>query len=177
MDKEHILQKIQEYAEAHQGKSPGRYVIETIYGIKPTDWEGKYWPRWNDALNEAGLSPNTMKTAYDFDHLISLYIEYIREIGRLPVKAEFRIKSRKDNTFPAYDTFINHLGKKSGHPELLKRHCEKTDGYEDIIAICDNAIRLAPPKKHSESSPEKSTDNTVHGYVYLLKSGKHYKIG
>ncbi len=176
MDKEYILQKIQEYAEAHQGKSPGMKSIEKFSNVKTSDWRGKYWARWSDAVSEAGLSPNKINTKFDPDDVINRYIDFIREIGKLPIESEVMLKSRNEKEFPHKHTFNHHMGKISIRAEFLKTFCEGKKGYKDIIAICDKAIRSAPPK-NSEVLPEEPTGSTDYGYVYLLKSGKFYKIG
>jgi hypothetical protein len=56
MDKQHILEEIRRTAAANNGEPLGvaRFFQET--GIKETDWRGKFWVRWGEALREAGLS-------------------------------------------------------------------------------------------------------------------------
>ena len=52
-DKQRILNEIRQTAEANGGVPLGvaRFLQET--GIKATDWAGKFWVRWGDALREA----------------------------------------------------------------------------------------------------------------------------
>ena len=177
MNKEYILQKINDYAEAHNGKSPGTKLFENFTGIATKDWHGKYWARWSDALEEAGLVANSFNSSYDSKYVIDHYIDYVREIKRIPVVAEIKLKSRQDASFPHHNTFDNHLGKQSTRAEFLKAHCEKLEGYEDIIAICESVIRLKPHEKLADIIIDKPESSVVHGFVYLLKSGKFYKIG
>jgi len=35
-----------------------RFLAET--GIRESDWQGRYWIRWSDALAEAGFKANTL---------------------------------------------------------------------------------------------------------------------
>jgi hypothetical protein len=49
-----------------------RFNRET--GIKMSDWRGKIWARWGDALREAGFLPNQLQTAYDEAMLIEKFI-------------------------------------------------------------------------------------------------------
>jgi hypothetical protein len=46
-------------------------------GNKQTDWYGRYWARWGDALQEAGFSPNEMQTAFSEEDLIRKYVSLI----------------------------------------------------------------------------------------------------
>jgi hypothetical protein len=177
MNKEYILQKIRDYAEAHNGKSPGIKLFEKFSGIRINDWHGKYWARWSDALEEVGLAANSFRSSYDSKYVIDHYIDYVREIGHIPVIAEIKMKSRQDTSFPHHNTFDNHLGKQSTRAKFLKAHCEELEGHEDIITICENAIRSKPQEHYAEIIADESESGAVHGYVYLLKSGKFYKIG
>ena len=52
--KAHILDEIELTAEANGGQALGRLRFYAETGIKETDWSGKYWVRWSDALREAG---------------------------------------------------------------------------------------------------------------------------
>ena len=56
--KAHMLDEIERTAEANGGRALGRQRFYAETGIKETDWSGKYWVRWSDALREAGFAPN-----------------------------------------------------------------------------------------------------------------------
>jgi len=51
------------------------------------------------------------------------------------------------------------------------------DGYEDVIDICIDAICSLPKNQKPKIFVDKTASDVVHGYVYLIKSGKYYKIG
>src|ERR1700733_10610434 len=100
MDKQHILAEIKRTAKGNHGEPLGvaRFFQET--GIKDTDWHGKFWARWGDALREAGFEPNQFNKAYAERELIEKFISLIRELGRFPVRGELKMKSRADEHFP-----------------------------------------------------------------------------
>lgn len=58
MNKHHILDEIRRTAATNGDRPLGRDRFERETGIKMSEWEGRYWARWNDAVREAGLSPN-----------------------------------------------------------------------------------------------------------------------
>jgi hypothetical protein len=50
VDRADIVAAIQRTAEANGGKPPGRLRLQSETGIRESDWRGKYWARWNDAV-------------------------------------------------------------------------------------------------------------------------------
>lgn len=51
MNKERILQEMKRTAEAHGGLPLGMLRFFREIGMKESDRKGKYWARWNDAVN------------------------------------------------------------------------------------------------------------------------------
>lgn len=169
-DKQHIINEIKRTAEKNDGVPLGvqRFYAET--GIRQGDWFGKYWARWGDALVEAGYKPNERQIAYEDDWLIEKLISIIRELRRFPVEGELRLKRKQDKGFPSASVF-DRLGKKA---ELARKVIEYTNGKEgfaDIVEIC------TPIARAIEREPSSREDQPTIGYVYLIKSGRYYKIG
>ncbi|SRR6266849_6839223 len=171
MNKQHILQEIKRTAEANGGLPLGRLRFFRETGIKESDWKGKYWARWNDAVTEAGLEPNQKTSAYEEELLIERFISLMRELGRFPVVAEIRMKVRSDASFPNDKTF-GRFGSKPQFAAKISDHCRTRSGYEDVVAMC--AAIADRPKANGDDVDD---NQTVIGYVYLMKSGKFYKLG
>lgn len=57
MTKQHILNETKRTAEANRGIPLGVKAFRHETGIKISDWHGKYWARWSDAVKEAGFVP------------------------------------------------------------------------------------------------------------------------
>jgi hypothetical protein len=172
MTKQKILDEIKRTAEDNQGKPLGidRFAEQT--GIKSSDWEGKHWVRWGDAVREAGYEANEMgwKRKTDESFLLEKLTVLIRELGHYPVFNELKLKKRSDSEFPSVRVF-HRIG--SRYQILLKviSHCKSIGGFEDVVAICEPLVSTKQPKE------DDSRDEFEIGFVYLLKSGKHYKIG
>jgi hypothetical protein len=113
MTKDFILNEIRRTACENEGKALGTQTFFNATGIKQSDWFGKYWVRWGDALKEAGLEANEFKSAYDIDYLCERYIELTRELGRIPLEGDLRMKGRSDKTFPSHSAFLQRLGTKN----------------------------------------------------------------
>lgn len=171
--KNHILDEIRRTAKGNGGVPLGRQRFYAETGIKEGDWSGRYWARWSDALKEAGFHPNRLQARLDDSLVLEKLALMIRELGRFPVEAELKIRRREDATFPSHNTF-NRFGSRSGLAASVTSWCEKRDGYGDVIAIC------APQHKHEPGTPtptRSGSDTVEFGAVYLLRSGRYYKIG
>jgi hypothetical protein len=171
MKKEHILQEIRRTAEANGGAPLGWRKFTKETGIREADWLGKHWARWSDGLREAGYAPNQMTTGYDETFLFQKFIELARELKKLPVKGDFLFKSRRDSTFPHSSTFEN-FGSKAELVTSVKEYCQSREGYEDIVLLCEGYVS----RTNNDSEAADSSDGEI-GFIYLMKSGKFFKIG
>jgi hypothetical protein len=81
MDREHIIAAIRRTATENGGLPPGARRFSEETGIPGKEWLGKHWPRWGDALREAGFEPNRLRGALDGDDLFKRYAELVRELG------------------------------------------------------------------------------------------------
>lgn len=171
MTKQHILDEIKRTAKANGGVALGvkRFYAET--GVKHSDWFGKYWARWNDALSEAGLSPNQITAAYDGDVLLEKLIALARELGRFPANGDLRLKAHNEKGFPNPKTFETRFGTKSQFVSAVLEYCRQRNGYDDVITFCKAVVSR-------KKQPKEDTDELGQiGFVYLFKSGRFYKIG
>jgi hypothetical protein len=171
MDKQYILDEIRRTAKENGGVPLGRQRFLAKTGIRESDWMGRFWVKWSDAVREAGYEPNTKQVAFEDIYLLQKLAELIRELGHYPIAAELRMKARQQPDFPSHNTF-SRFGRKSQVAEALLHWCATNPGWEDVQAIC--AEHATDPK--SDGLTE-DTEAAEIGYVYLLKSGKYYKVG
>jgi hypothetical protein len=172
MDKQHILSEIRRTAAENGGAPLGMSRFSQETGIKQSDWLGKIWARWSDAIREAGLKPNQLQTGYGEDVLIEKFIALARELGHFPVATEVKMKARGDDNFPWHNTFAR-FGNKQQFAAKILNYCKTRDGYNDVIALC------APIAAATQGAGDKgaSEPEGAIGFVYLMKSGRYYKIG
>jgi hypothetical protein len=169
--KQFILDEIKRTAEANGGMPLGRARFTQETGIKESDWAGKLWARWGDALREAGFDANRLQMPYDAGVLIEKWIELIRDLGHFPVASEVRLKSHSDANFPSHNTFAR-FGSKQQFAAKILDYCAGRTSYEDVVALC--APLASPPQVLAQENTE---SEQVFGFVYLMKSGRYYKIG
>jgi hypothetical protein len=126
--------------------------------------------RWNDALREAGFAPNKMQEAYGEEVLIEKYVGLARELGHIPVKGELLMKRRSDPSFPHSKTY-ERLGSKAKFLSKVLEYCRSRGGFEDIVQLC------VPIPSSEENPKHEKLKAAADGCVYLLKTGRYYKIG
>jgi Meiotically up-regulated gene 113 len=170
MDKEFILSEIKRTTAANGGKAHGSRRFATETGIKQSDWFGVHWARWGDALREAGFAANELNSGYDAAELLGNYADLALELGRLPSGGDLRLKARGNCRFPSHNAF-GRLGTKAEFVRQLGDYCRANAGYEAVLAWCDEYVA------GSKLSADDAGPEPVFGVVYLLKSGRFYKVG
>lgn len=165
--KEKIILEIQKIAN-ELGTSPGQKTFANSTGITEKEWKGVYWARWGDALRDAGLAPNTLQERYNDDFLLKRYCDATRHFGKAPTKAELRMHSKTVDAFPSYTTMQKHFGTFANLRAKARSWASLKEGYSDVV-----------PLLPAEESTTATIANAKHedGWVYLLQSGTHYKIG
>lgn len=147
-----------------------RFAAET--GIRDRDWLGRFWARWSDALADAGFPPNEYQRRFDDDEVLAKLVEEIRRLGRMPTVAEMGLRRRADRSFPdakVYDRF----GPKAAWPGRVVNYCRDRPEDADVLEI---VTPLIVEDDAPEPEPEPEAGERF-GFVYLLRSGRHYKIG
>lgn len=170
MQKNHILDEIRRTAAENGGKPLGhaRFFQET--GIKVSDWYGKYWSRWGDALKEAGFEPNTLRPSFSEEYVLQKLADLSQELGRIPSVGEMRLRKRTDPTFPNMKVYERH-GRKPEVVAKLANYCRTRTELKDVLAMCETR---ALPALVSETTNDQEPEI---GFVYLIKAGRYFKIG
>lgn len=167
--KQDILDAIRRTGRANSGVPLGekRFLKET--GINSYDW-GKFWARFGDAQKEAGFTPNQLEAGYSDEFLIEQLIALIRKLGKFPTVREIRVEHSNHDTFPSRSAYYR-LGNKEQLVAKVLEYCAQKNGHDDIVHICESTI------KHPDKVEQRDTSGHDVFEVYLMKSGKYYKIG
>jgi len=169
MDKQEILDAIR--GTAMGGVAVGHRQFASQTGIGQSEWS-RYWARWGDAVREAGLEPSRWSEAFNEDVLVEHLIVLARAYGRLPVNSEIRLQARTGSGFPSDKTF-RRLGSKSQLMAKVREYCQGRPGYEDVLLMCSASTETGG---HASASTDEDSKES-RGFVYLMKHGRHYKIG
>lgn len=173
MDRDTIIQAIRQVAESNGGIVPGRARFEQFTGISEGMWSGKYWTRWSDAVAAAGLTAGRMNEAHSEEHLLSHLARLTLVLGHVPTQAEIRMARTKDKSFPNNKTFYR-FGNKARCIERLRAFCQGHAEFGNVSRL----LPQAPADENARSTVLTANDKVpADGYVYMLKLGKHFKIG
>lgn len=166
MDKEFILGEIRRLANSI-GRSPGREAFEADTGIRRSEWHGKLWRTWGDALKEAGLKENELVTKLTKDSVLQQFAIAVRHYGRIPADIDLRMFARNNEGFPSHSVFTSHFSGKAGLVSAFSDWVRNNPDYSDLLPLLPDQPRLE----------EMRSDTIREGFVYLLRSGDHFKVG
>lgn len=175
MNKSHILDEIRRTARENGGVPLGGRRFRSETGIRRSDWYGKHWLRWGDAVREAGFSPNAFQVGLPEALLLEKLAALIRELGHYPIEAELRMKRRSDSNSPSPEVLAARFGRRRQLAARLIEHYRARRGWEDVVAICELVVGQGQSTEASDAKLPPSFEQV--GSVYLLKSGRSYKIG
>ena len=176
MNKEQILAEIRRTAADNGGTPVGMGRFEKDTGVKETDWRGRFWVRWSDAVREAGFTPLPLNSKTDQTVLLSQLASFVRELGRFPTYAEIRMRKLQDAAFPSHGV-VTRMGSRRQILEQVAAFCEDRPDFQDVAVISKRLMDNDP----EASALDSSEGNLVTGYVNLalMKVGreKRLKIG
>jgi len=175
MDREYIIAEIRRTAQENGGVPLGRDRFAAQTGIRTSDWSARFWVRWGDALLEAGFEPNALQGEYGADKLLECFVGFARELGHFPVNAELRMKAAQERSFPSHTIWHSHFGSKREFVNRVLDYCSARADLADVCAMCA-AVAGTGNLVRRPREPVRKKDEAF-GSVYLIRSGRHYKIG
>lgn len=173
LTKDDVLREIRRTAAENGGVAPGKIAFFAATGIRESDWSGRWWTTWSAAVREAGLEPQRLNPRLNDDLVLDAAARIIRKYGRFPTSAEIRFECNSDRTLPSHNTFHRFGGLRGLRTRLRAFTAER--GLSDVAA----AIGEHPDEPlAADVVPDgEDTRALADGFVYLIKSGRHFKIG
>jgi hypothetical protein len=110
------------------------------------------------------------------EELLKSYANLAVELGRLPLEADLRMRAKHDSEFPSHTSFAARLGSKLERVELLLKYCRANPEFAAITPLCEEYKSKTKQPKSNDSSDVSSKPEAEIGYVYLIKSGRFYRI-
>lgn len=158
-----ILAAIRKAAAENGGLPPPEFQFRRATGFPGYTWRGKYWPRWSDALQDAGII-NPRIAAKDDEYLLSKLAAAVRHYQRVPTGTELAHYARNHPGFPAQMTLTRRFLGKRQLIDALRRWAESKPDMADVAGFCSRDRNASARRDELPA-------------VYLLRSGEFFKIG
>ena len=176
-DKQDILNEIRRTAAQNEGKPVGVDRFRTETGIAEHEWCGVHWARWSDALSEAGFEPLEWTVGLSEEEILEVLVRLVRQYRRYPTTKEILIEKRANAAIPTPKAIVRKVGLKADAIRKLRDYCSRREDYADVSTILTKETIGSVVEKDDSQGKNGTSKLKPSGYVYLLKSGKLYKIG
>ncbi|MDD5544603.1 MAG: GIY-YIG nuclease family protein [Acidobacteriia bacterium] len=168
LSSESIIKTYTTLVNEHGGRLIGERVFIRETGISNYHWHGGFWRSWSAFQEAAGYSPNDQTQKIPDEVLLRRFAELALERNEPPIEADLNLKRKQDPSFPN---------------KLAFRRWGNRDALLDAVALyCEGKEEFAPVLELLRQGSSRRLDLRlgslrVNGFVYLLRSGKNYKIG
>jgi hypothetical protein len=176
MNRDHILSEIRRTATTNSGVPLGRSRFRDETGIKESDWSGRFWSRWSDAVKEAGFEPNELQSKLSDDELLLAFASLIEKLGHIPTHPEVRLHARANPGFPSHNTFARFGAKEALLARVHGLAAALPDKFPLALALCEPHAPISD-SQNDEDEIATAEAPFEFGFVYLMRSAGHYKIG
>lgn len=176
-DKEYILGEIRRVAARNAGKPVGMDRFRTETGISEHQWRGVHWARWSDALSEAGFGPLEWTTGSTVEEILEVLAILVRQYGRYPTNSEILLSKKINEAIPTPNAIRRKIGAKPETIKKLREFCHSREDLSDISPLLVSEAVLSHPENNDTATTVRGGKLKPSGYVYLVKSGRLYKIG
>ncbi len=166
--KEDILAAYNDLVAKHGGTVIGAAVFERETGISPHYWRGGYWRSWSAFQEAAGHAPNAPTQKIPDETLLQRFAELAMERAEIPTQPDVKLKRREDPTFPSDDSF-RRFGSRDALLAKVAEYCESKERFLPVLHLLKAGL--------SASLDQRLASFAITGFVYLLRSGKNYKLG
>jgi hypothetical protein len=166
--KESIIAAYNDLVKEAGGKVIGEAVFARETGISSFYWRGGYWRSWSAFQAAAGHLPNQPTQKIPDDVLLRRYSELVLELGTIPTEADLNLKRRQDRSFPDKMGF-RRWGDRNALLSRVTEYCEGKKEFEPVLELLSRGA--------SKTLDHRLGSLQIQGFVYLLRSGKYYKLG
>ena len=168
MTKDAILRLLRDIAEAEGGDVSFRRFRD-LSGVKEKQVVGAHWATWNDAKREAGLATAQFVIPRIQDEsVVPAFAALLVQLGKWPTESQMRLAKRRDKAIPS----VKVLSRLTTDREFLKKlraHCETRQELASVVGL---VVAKSAKRVHLDGGAVVTT-----GYVYMMRSGRRYKIG
>ena len=170
MSRDEILSEIRRVAHERGGRV-GLAAFLKATGIPEKQILGMHWVIWNEALTDAGIATTSFRRPRtDETSVLEAVAQLVQRRKKWPTDNAFSLERRRDSSFPSLKV-IRRLRQSGALASRLQAHCAERPDLADAARIAAEQITL----RSGEAAPLGRAP--VQGYVYMMRSGRRYKIG
>ena len=166
--KEKIVNAYKRLMKARDGNPIGERMFKRETGFSHHYWKGGYWRSWSAFQGEAGYAPNSPTEKISDEILLRRFAELALERNQVPSEADLMIKRNEDPSFPSKGPF-RRWGSRDALLAKVAEYCENEERFAPVLDFLKRGV--------SNSEDRRLDSGHVKGFVYLLRSGKNYKLG
>ena len=166
--KEKIIAAYNDLVKERGGKLIGERIFARETGFSHHYWKGGFWRSWSAFQSEAGYIPNIQTSKIPDEILLYRYAELALERNALPSEADLMLKRKDDPSFPNKLAY-RRWGTRDQLLEKVAEYCQGEEKFASVVRLLSEGF--------SNSLDQKIDSQRIKGFVYLLRSGKNYKIG
>lgn len=169
--KQQILSEIQRLAAIYDGRLSIRKFCEES-GIKEHQMLGVHWVRWNDALTDAGIKTTNsfFQPRIEDTAVIEALAQLIQRSGKWPKDNDLLMERRTNQNFPSIKV-IRRVRSASPLAARILSYCSGQPSLSIAAQIAEEVAKVESVESPSVVLP------AISGYVYMMKTGRRYKIG
>lgn len=166
--KESIISAYNALVRERGGVPVGEGIFTRETGIPRYSWRGRYWRSWSAFQADAGHAPNIPTQKIDDEILLHRFSELALERNEVPTEADLTLKRKEDPSFPGKLVF-RRWGSRNALLAAVAEYCEGREQFAPVLSLLRQGT--------SGRLDHRLDSFRVKGFVYLVRSGKYYKLG
>ncbi len=166
--KEKIIGTYHRLVKEHGGTPIGERVFMRETGFSHHYWKGGYWRSWSAFQADAGYAPNSPTEKISDEILLQRFAELALEMKEIPSEADLMLKRQEDPSFPSKAPYRRWGGREPLRAKVTE-YCEGKEHFAPVLLLLTQRV--------SKSLEHRLDSSLIKGFVYLLRSGKNYKLG
>lgn len=166
--REKIIGAYKRLVEERGGEPIGERVFKRDTGFSHHYWNGGYWRSWSALQADAGYAPNRATEKTPDEVLLRRFAELALERNELPTEPDLMMKRKEDPSFPSKATY-RRWGSRDALLAKVAEFCKDEEQFAPVLDLYKQGI--------SNNLDRRLESDEVKGFVYLLRSGKSYKLG
>lgn len=141
-------------------------------GINEHTFRSGLWRTWRSFQEEAGAVPNAKKRRFSDEVVFTGLARLTRTLRRIPGDDDLQFERRRDPSVPSVKVVRARAKTLAQRAAALREFCSARPGWEDLAPII-----AGPGEDNDLDAAAENTDKPSGGFVYMIKYGRHYKVG